>query len=107
MTNKWNKNGFFSGITEDYSNYRWYKGEKDNPYQGNDKQPLAASFWIYERDFHLSYLDDMDTSNPLEKAYQGWKEQLLKEHLPSKAPNPNGDTTDWERVFDSGLMTLA
>ena len=28
----WNKAGFFSGITEDYSNYHWYKGEKENPY---------------------------------------------------------------------------
>lgn len=97
-----NKEGFFSGITEDYSNYRWYKGEKENPYQGDDKQPLAASFWIYERDFHLSYLDAMDTSKTLEKVYQEWKEQLLKEHLPGKAPNPNGDTTDWEAIFEIG-----
>lgn len=28
MADNWNKAGFFSGITEDYSNYHWYKGEK-------------------------------------------------------------------------------
>lgn len=33
MADNWNKAGFFSGITEDYSNYHWYKGEKENPYK--------------------------------------------------------------------------
>lgn len=40
----WNKAGFFSGITEDYSNYHWYKGEKENPYTKDTFHPLAASF---------------------------------------------------------------
>lgn len=44
MENKdWNKEGFFSGITEDYSNYRWFKGEKENPYKG-DKATSGSSF---------------------------------------------------------------
>lgn len=29
MAKDWNKQGFFSGITEDYSNYRWFKGESE------------------------------------------------------------------------------
>lgn len=102
MAKNWNKEGFFSGITEDYSNYRWYKGEKENPYQGNDKQPLAASLWIYERDFHFSYLDKAYTSKSLKEAYNEWKKQFIKEYLPGKAPNPYGDTTEWGKVFETG-----
>lgn len=103
MSKEWNKEGFFSGITEDYSNYRWYKGEKENPYQGDDKQPLAATFWIYERDFHFDFLDTGVTNKEtLSGAYKSWKDGLLKEHLPGKSPNPEGDKTDWEKVFETG-----
>jgi hypothetical protein len=106
MKTDWNKEGFFSGVTEDYSNYKWYKGEKENPYQVDDEQPLAASFWIYERDFHFDFLDtgatDATDNETLSGAYKRWKTGLLKEHLPGKSPNPNGDTTDWEKVFETG-----
>ena len=33
MAKDWNEHGFFSGITEDYSNYRWFKGERRIPTQ--------------------------------------------------------------------------
>lgn len=85
MADNWNKAGFFSGITEDYSNYHWYKGEKENPYKSDTFHPLAASFWEYEKEFHYSYLDACDTKKPLDEAYKEWKEQLLSEHLPGKA----------------------
>lgn len=98
----WNKEGFFSGITEDYSNYRWYKGEKENPYKGDTQKPLAASFWEYEREFHFSYLDIADTSTSLADAYSRWKAELITDHLPGKSPNPYGDTTNWEEVFNTG-----
>lgn len=100
--NNWNKDGFFSGITEDYSNYQWYKGEKENPYEGDTFHPLAASFWYYERDFHKAFLDACNTSTPLDKAYLVWKKNLLTEHLPGKSPNPEGDKTNWERSFQTG-----
>lgn len=102
MAKDWNKEGFFSGITEDYSNYRWYKGEDQNPYIGNEDMPLAASLWDYERDFHFSFLDRCDTSTPLAEAYKQWKEGFIQDYLPGKAPNPYGDTTDWEKVFETG-----
>ena len=99
MADNWNKAGFFSGITEDYSNY---KGEKENPYKSDTFHPLAASFWEYEKEFHYSYLDACDTKKPLDEAYKEWKEQLLSEHLPGKSPNPEGDTTNWEKSFETG-----
>ena len=34
--------------------------------------------------------------------YKEWKEQLLSEHLPGKSPNPEGDTTNWEKSFETG-----
>jgi hypothetical protein len=49
----WNKAGCFSGIPEDYSNYRWYKGESINPYTSDATHPRAAQFWEYEKEFHL------------------------------------------------------
>ena len=70
MAKDWNKQGFFSGITEDYSNYTWYRGESKNPYQNDQKRPLAAQFWEYERDFHMGYLDRSDTSVSLADAYR-------------------------------------
>ena len=39
MATDWNKEGFFSGFTEDYSNYRWYKGEDQNPYIATPQRP--------------------------------------------------------------------
>lgn len=51
MADNWNKAGFFSGITEDYSNYHWYKGEKENPYKSDTFHPLAASFGSMRRSF--------------------------------------------------------
>ena len=102
MAGDWNKEGFFSGITEDYSHYHWYKGEKENPYTNDTFHPLAAKFWEYERDFHFSYLDKADTSVSLEDAYKEWKEGLIKDYLPGKSPNPYGDTTDWEKAFETG-----
>lgn len=94
--------GVFSGITEDYSNYTWYKGEKENPYQGDQERPLAAQFWEYEREFHLNYLDSTDTSQSLADAYKLWKAELIHQHLPGKSPNPYGDQTDWEKTFETG-----
>ena len=102
MAEDWNKEGFFSGITEDYSHYHWYKGEKENPYTKEKFHPLAARFWEYERDFHFSYLDKADTSVSLEDAYNEWKEGLIKDYLPGKSPNPYGDTTDWKEAFETG-----
>ena len=102
MAKDWNNEGFFSGTTEDYSNYRWYKGEDQNPYIGNEDMPLAASLWDYERDFHFSFLDRCDTSTPLAEAYKQWKEGFIQDYLPGKAPNPYGDTTDWAKVFETG-----
>ena len=101
-SDNWNKEGFFSGITEDYSKYHWYKGEKENPYKNDTFHPLASSFWEYERDFHFSYLDKADTSINLEDAYKAWKEGFIKDYLPGKSPNPYGDTTNWEKVFETG-----
>lgn len=102
MAKDWNKHGFFSGITEDYSNYRWFKGESKNPYQGDQERPLAAQLWEYERDFHMDYLDRADTSVSLADAYKQWKTELIQEHLPGKSPNPYGDQTDWAKSFESG-----
>lgn len=102
MAKDWNNAGFFSGITEDYSNYRWYKGEPQNPYIGNTEMPLAASLWEYERNFHAFYLDQCDTSRSLAEAYKQWKAEFIQEYLPGKAPNPYGDTTDWGKVFETG-----
>ena len=102
MAKDWNKHGFFSGITEDYSNYRWFKGESKNPYQGDQERPMAAQLWEYERDFHMDYLDRADTSVSLADAYKQWKAELIQEHLPGESPNPFGDQTDWEKVFEKG-----
>lgn len=98
----WNKHGFFSGITEDYSHYHWYKGEKENPYTKDTMHPLAAQFWEYEKEFHFSFLDRADTSLDLGDEYKRWKQELISEHLPGKSPNPYGDTTDWNKVFETG-----
>lgn len=96
-------NNCFSGIPEDYSNYHWYKGEKENPYTKDTFHPLAASFWEYERDFHFGYLDKADTNKSLAEAYNKWKEEFINDYLPGKSPNPYGDNTDWEKVFETGL----
>lgn len=102
MEKDWNKQGFFSGITEDYSNYRWFKGESENPYENDTERPLAARFWQYERSFHLSYLEAADTRESLADAYKRWKAELILEYLPGKSPNPYGDNTDWEKAFETG-----
>ena len=96
-----NDNGFFSGITEDYSNYRWFKGENVNPYQGDNERPLAAAFWEYEKEFHMKYLDQADTSVSLAEAYRQWKTEFIQEYLPGKS-NPYGENTDWQQVFENG-----
>lgn len=100
MGNNWNKEGFFSGITEDYSNYLWYKGEKENPYKKDTFHPLAAAFWEYEKEFHFSYLEGRNKN--LTEAYKEWKKQLLEDYLPGKSPNPNGDRTNWVKSFETG-----
>lgn len=103
MNKNWNQHGFFSGITEDYSNYRWYKGESKNPYKSNKEHPLAYLFWEYEREFHFNYLDTKDSSKSLKESYDEWKKSFLYEHLPSKAPNPYGNNEiNWEKVFETG-----
>ncbi|MDH6308019.1 hypothetical protein M2451_002538 [Dysgonomonas sp. PFB1-18] len=102
MGKEWNKEEFFSGITEDYSNYKWYNGEKSNPYQNDVKRPLAASLWEYEKEFHYAFLDRSETGESLSESYKHWKENLLKEYLPGKSPNPEGDKTDWEKSFETG-----
>lgn len=101
MDKTWNKEGYLSGITEDYSNYRWYKGENVNPYISDTDRPLAASLWGYECDFHFGYLEAM-SGQPLKEAYQEWKKGFIEDYLPGKSPNPYGDTTDWEKVFETG-----
>jgi len=93
--------GFFSGITEDYSNYRWYKGEEANPYQGDTEKPLAAAFWEYEKEFYMKYLDKADASISLAEAYKQWKAEFVQEYLPGKS-NPYGDDTNWLQVFENG-----
>lgn len=98
----WNKQGFFSGITEDYSNYRWFKGEKANPYINDDSHPLASRFWEYERDFHYSFLEKRDFNIDLKAAYLDWKKGFIEDYLPGKSPNPYGDTTDWHKAFENG-----
>lgn len=102
MTDNWNKEGFFSGITEDYSNYLWYKGEKENPYKKDTFHPLAAAFWEYEKDFHFAYLDACDNTKSLEESYKEWKKQLLEEYLPGKSPNPEGGRINWAKAFETG-----
>ncbi|MFA6662402.1 MAG: hypothetical protein WCS56_05160 [Bacilli bacterium] len=101
--NDWNKEGFFSGITDDYSNYHWYKGEKENPYNKDTKRPYAARFWEYEKEFHMNFLDACDTKANLKQEYKAWKKRLLEDHLPGESPNPYGDTTDWNKVFETGI----
>lgn len=96
-------NNCFSGIPEDYTNYRWYKGEQMNPYTNDTFHPLAASFWEYERIFYLGYLGKADTNKSLTEAYNKWKEEFINDYLPGKSPNPYGDNTDWEKVFETGL----
>ena len=96
-----NDSGFFSGITEDYSLYTWYKGEKENPFLGDLKKPLAAAFWDYEKEFHFRFLSKADTSVSLAEAYQQWKDEFIHEYLPGKS-NPCDDRTDWLKVFESG-----
>lgn len=98
----WNQHGFFSGITEDYSNYRWYKGESENPFLNDNKQPMARYFWDYEREFHLSYLDAKDSSKSLKETYDEWLRGFISDHLPGMAPNPYGDKTDWSKVYETG-----
>lgn len=102
MSKDWNKEGFFSGITEDYSNYQWYKGEKENPYTKDEFHPLAASFWEYERDFHLDFLEAGGKNETLLGAYKSWKDGLLNDYLPGKSPNPTGDKTNWAKSFETG-----
>lgn len=94
---------YFSGITENYSNYRWYKGEPNNPYTDDIAKPLAGYFWKLERDFHFAYLDKADISKSLTDAYNEWKKGLINDYLPGKSPNPYGDKTDWEKVFERGV----
>ncbi len=102
MNDDWNKEGFFSGITEDYSNYRWYKGENKNPYQEDQERPLARRFWEYERDFHFGYLDSRPNVT-LKEAYLDWKKGFIEDYLPGKSANPYGDNTDWNLSFDTGV----
>lgn len=101
LDKEWNDSGFFSGITEDYSLYTWYKGENENPFIGDCNRPLAAAFWDYEKEFHFSFLDKADTSVNLAEAYKQWKAELINEHLPGKS-NPYDDKTDWLKVFEDG-----
>lgn len=93
---------YLSGITEDYSNYRWYKGEDINPYLYDKDKPLAAKFWQYERDFHFDYLA-LNTKQPLKEVYKSWKEGFIRDYLPGKSPNPYGDLTDWSQSFETGI----
>lgn len=101
----YSEQGFFSGITEDYSNFRWFKGESENPYLNDKEHPLAACFWDYEREFYLNYLDKAETSMSIADAYERWKAELIKEHLPGKSPNPYGDKTDWIKTFETGIKS--
>ena len=97
-----NEHGFFSGITEDYSIFMWFKGEDENPYLNDEERPLAAGFWEYEREFYLNYLDRADTTQSIATAYKQWRAELLNEHLPGNTSNPYGDRTNWEKTFEKG-----
>ncbi len=88
--------------SEDLSYYTWYKGEKENPYTSDIERPLAATLWMYERDFHISYLEKNDHSTSLADAYKVWKEGFINDYLPGKSPNPYGDSTNWNVVFQTG-----
>lgn len=93
---------YFSGVCDDYSNYRWFKGEATNPYKDNSNLTMAASLWEYEKAFHSDYLNSK-TDQSLKEAYQEWKESFIKDYLPGKSSNPYGDLTDWENVFNTGV----
>lgn len=88
--------------SEDLSCYAWYKGEKENPYTNDTERPLAAALWMYERDFHISYLERSDSSTSLADAYKTWKDGFINDYLPGKSPNPYGDWTNWAIVFQTG-----
>lgn len=89
-------------MTDDFSNYRWYKGESENPYLNDKERPLAAAFWNYEKNFHFAYLESRYTEKILKEAYNQWKTSFIKDYLSGKSPNPYGDKTDWEKVFKTG-----
>ena len=68
MADNWNKAGFFSGITEDYSNYHWYKGEKENPYKGKRYRrqdeigtPFCVTYDFDSEEDHCVTVRDRDT----------------------------------------------
>ena len=61
-----------------------------------------ATLWMYERDFHISYLGKNDHSTSLADAYKVWKEGFINDYLPGKSPNPYGDSTNWNVVFQTG-----
>jgi hypothetical protein len=98
----WNEYGYFSGITEDYSIYTWYKGENVNPYLNDCDRPRAALFWEFEKEFHMAFLDRCNVNADLKKEYALWKKALLEDHLPGESPNPYGDTVDWYKAFETG-----
>ena len=81
MMSDYNNQEFFSGITEDYSNFRWYKGENENPYLNDREHPLAARFWEYEKEFFMNYLDKADTSVLLSLMSNGRMNCLMSIYL--------------------------
>ena len=44
-------------MSKDYSMYRFYKGEKENPFN-QDKENSAYMFWFYESVFDLSFTNN-------------------------------------------------
>ncbi len=92
-------NNCFSGIPEDYTNYRWYKGEQMNPYTNDTFHPLAASFWEYERIFHLGYLGKADTNKSLTEAYNKWKEEFINDYYPVNLQIPMVTTPTGKRFL--------
>lgn len=98
----WNKVGYFSGIPEDFSNYRWCKGEKINPYIRDTTHTMTAQFWKYGKEFHLAFLDRCDSKAYLKKSMlpekrHYWMIIYLVNHLTLMDIK-----TDWSKIFKTG-----
>ena len=103
MADNWNKAGFFF-----WHNGRLFKitigtkEKKENPYKMILFTLWQLLFGSMRRSFIIPTWMLATQKKPLDEAYKEWKEQLLSEHLPSKSPNPEGDTTNWEKSFETG-----
>jgi len=78
-------------MATNYELYRYYKGEKDNPF--NDKDQNSGMFWFYESVFERKYTDGTlnekmlkigkdDTTKELK--FKKWLDWMLSDQIPSK-----------------------